>query len=129
IASQQIPANVALPSSRLCMISAAILPSLPKSFVRDAEDAAHIRVAQTALAVERFRRAHNDSLPKDLAELAPTFLASIPTDPFDGKPLRFKSRGGGFVVYSIGSDQKDDGGTEFNPRATAGTDVTFIVEK
>jgi hypothetical protein len=129
IASQQIPANVAMPSSRLCIISGMILPALSKTFVRDAEHAAHIRVALTALAVERFRRAHNNSLPKDLAELAPTFLASIPTDPFDGKPLRFKSRGEDFVVYSVGSDQKDDGGTEFNPRATSGTDVTFIVEK
>ncbi|HYV26222.1 MAG TPA: hypothetical protein VFA77_01720 [Candidatus Eisenbacteria bacterium] len=128
-ASQQIPANVALPSSRLCIISSMILPALQKTYVRDAENIAHVRVAQTALAVERFRRAHNGSLPKDLAELTPALLSSVPTDPIDGKPLRFKPRGEGFVIYSIGSDAKDDGGAEFNPRASSGTDVTFIVEK
>ena len=128
-ASQQIPASVTLPSNRLRIISSMILPALQKTHVRDAEHIAHVRVAQTALAVERFRRAHNGSLPKDLAELAPALLPSVPTDPIDGKHLRFKSRDEGFVVYSIGSDEKDDGGTEFNPRASSGTDVTFIMEK
>jgi len=32
-------------------------------------------------------------------------------DPFTGKPLKFKLKGNAFVVYSVGRDLKDDGGT------------------
>jgi hypothetical protein len=128
-AAQQIPPSVALPSSQLCIVSAMILPALQKTFVKDAEHAAHIRVAKTAVAVERFRRANGNALPKDLAELTPAFMKEIPADPFDGKPLRFKLRGEGYVIYSIGSDGLDNGGTEYDPRVASGTDVTFVAER
>jgi len=37
----------------------------------------------------------------------------VPVDPFGlGKPLKYRSKGNGqsFLLYSIGSDMKDDGG-------------------
>jgi hypothetical protein len=34
----------------------------------------------------------------------------IPMDPFDGRPVRYRREGGGFVVYSVGQDGDFDGG-------------------
>lgn len=31
-------------------------------------------------------------------------------DPFSGQPLRYRAEGNGFVLYSLGEDQKDNGG-------------------
>jgi hypothetical protein len=58
------------------------------------------------------------------------FLASVPADPFDAKPLRFRHRPIGFVVYSIGVDGTDDGGAE-RPRKgrLKNYDRTFVVER
>jgi hypothetical protein len=65
-----------------------------------------------------------------LNELVPTYIASAPRDPFDGQPLRFKRLTHGFVIYSIGSDLRDDGGSEGDPKKrTSAKDVTFILER
>jgi len=34
----------------------------------------------------------------------------VPIDPFTGKPLVYRREGEGFIVYSLGTNQKDDGG-------------------
>jgi hypothetical protein len=40
----------------------------------------------------------------------PTALPVARTDPFDGKPLRYKLDGDGFRIWSVGMDKSDDGG-------------------
>jgi hypothetical protein len=90
-----------------------------------------MRDAQTAIAVERYRLA-NGRLPNQLRDLTPTFLPAVPADPFDGKPLRYKPLAKGYVVYSVGEDREDNGGTEKNAKGQSyvpGTDITFIVER
>jgi hypothetical protein len=67
----------------------------------------------TALAAERYRLANN-RWPTSLDELCPRFLAEIPLDPYDGKPLRLAARDDGIVIYTIGPDGKDDGGKIIN---------------
>ena len=71
-------------------------------------DAAYRRVL-CMLAVERFRL-DNDALPETLNDLAPKYIESIPLDPFDGNPLRYKKLETGYSIYSIGPDCIDDGG-------------------
>ena len=113
---QQANAAVLSPPSKLLIFSRMLLPALGNAFRRDADHAARVRTTQTAIAIERFRRAHNGDLPADLDQLVPTYLSSVPTDPFDGKPLRFKRLTIGYVIYSIGSDLRDDGGNEGDPK-------------
>ena len=43
-------------------------------------------------------------------ELSPGILADIPLDPFTGKPFIYKKNGFGFIVYSVGSNLKDEEG-------------------
>ena len=60
----------------------------------------------------------------------PEYLDTVPEDPFDGKPLRYKRLPKGYVVYSIGWDGKDDGGDEKVPEEQwHAPDVTFTVER
>jgi hypothetical protein len=125
-------ANVATlsPPSRLLIFSRMLLPSLNKAFQRDADHTALVRTTQTAIAVERFRLAHSGNLPASLNDLVPAYLPSVPCDPFDGQPLRYKLLGPGYVVYSIGSDMRDDGGVEADPKKPGSTnDITFTLER
>lgn len=45
-----------------------------------------------------------------LPVVLPADLGDARLDPFDGKPLRYRRKGSGFLLYSIGSDRTDDGG-------------------
>jgi hypothetical protein len=114
--------------SRLC---AQFALDLRHALERTAEATAQLRAAETALAVERYRAANGQALPASLAELEPRYLATVPEDPFDGKPLRFhRLSPKGFVVYSIGRDRQDDGGKPKPAVKTdGGYDVTFIVKR
>jgi hypothetical protein len=49
---------------------------------------------------------HTGKLPADLA----AFVLDAPLDRYSGKPFSYKGGPGGFVVYSTGKDQVDDGG-------------------
>jgi len=113
------------------ILSGLLLPALGKAVHRDTEDRAKARITQTVLAIERFRLAHANQLPDALDALVPAYLPAIPSDPFDGKPLRFKRRESGYIVYSVGSDTVDDGGLErpVKYKDKDPWDVTFIVER
>jgi type II secretory pathway pseudopilin PulG len=119
-----------VPPNRFYIISSMLLPALSKAVERDADETAQIRAAETGLAIQRYRLAHQGALPDTLADLVPSFIAAVPLDPYDGQPLRFKRLVKGYVVYSIGSDGRDDGGLEADPNnRNKGHDVTFTVEK
>ena len=62
----------------------------PRVILKDANITARIRAARVAIAVERFRLAH-DQLPQSLAELGSSGVGALPADPFDGQPLRYKT--------------------------------------
>jgi hypothetical protein len=107
-----------------------LLPGLQGVAQRFARFEARRRAAATAIAVERFRLAHDGHLPATLDELKPQFLTEVPKDPFDGQPLRFKPLATGFVVYSIGANRVDDGGKERGKKySQKDYDETFTVER
>jgi len=108
-----------------------IMPALSRITSIELRTIAYLRTARTALAVLRYRLAAG-RLPDALTDLVPIYLDAVPIDPFDGKDLRYEKLGIGFVVYSVGLDLRDDGGTEKPPRTTKESpnwDVTFIVER
>jgi hypothetical protein len=77
-----------------------------------------LRAATIATAIERYRDRHDGSLPTSLADLAPAFLGSIPIDPYSGKPLRYVPHPDRYIVYSLGPDERDDGGVSLKQRLT-----------
>ena len=64
---------------------------------------------QVAVAAERFRL-DTGRLPMLIDELVPTYLNMIPSDPFEGNPMRYAETGQGVVIYSVGENLADDGG-------------------
>jgi hypothetical protein len=68
-----------------------------------------LEAARAGLAAEEFRIEHG-RLPHDWNELVPRYLPSIPHDSFAGGPFQFKTTADGIVIYSVGTDRKDDGG-------------------
>jgi hypothetical protein len=117
---------------RTYIMSSMLLPSLSRVVVRDASNQALIELATSALAVERFRLAEG-RLPTNLKELTSRFFDTVPIDPFDGNPVRYRRLPNGYLVYSVDADGHDDGGLEAPERKKAtdngSYDITFIVER
>jgi len=67
-----------------------LMPAYSRIVEVGLRNTAHLRVARTALAVERYRLAEG-KLPEGLTALAPDYLDAVPKDPFDGQDLRFKT--------------------------------------
>jgi hypothetical protein len=95
--------------------SGMVFDGLKKVASREARSLAYLRVAQTAVALERFRSVHA-GYPESLSELTPNYLNAVPADPFDGQSLRYHKADKGYVLYSIGPDLNDDGGKRFRGR-------------
>jgi hypothetical protein len=68
---------------------------------------------QVRIACELHRRRHG-TFPTRLQDLTTTLIPAIPTDPWDGNPLRLVTREQDgrphLVLYSIGADRTDDKG-------------------
>jgi hypothetical protein len=89
---------------------------------------AQLRCTIAATAAERYRRAHG-RWPASLdALVAEGLLKQVPTDPNDGAPLRYRLRDDRVILYSVGMDLEDNGGT-FDGKGgyTKGTDVGFTL--
>ena len=66
--------------------------------------------AFVACGLERYRLAHGQ-YPESLGALVPQFAAKLPHDIIGGQPLKYhRSADGRFALYSVGWNEKDDGG-------------------
>jgi hypothetical protein len=116
---------------RISLLSITTPPDAYPLFMSEAKTVAYIRITRAALAVERWRLSHDGRLPESLSVLQPDFLPSVPVDPFDEKPLRFRKLDRGYVVYSVGSDFKDNGGKrgDLFGNESEGYDIVFSVTR
>jgi len=63
-----------------------------------------------AIGLKRYAIKHGGN-PPTLEVLVPEFLASVPVDYMDGKPMKYhRNEDGTFVLYSVGDDLKDGNG-------------------
>jgi hypothetical protein len=71
------------------------------------------RVAAIELAIRLYRVDHHGNYPASLNELTPRYLPAVPLDPMavGATPMRYRPEAKPPVVYSVGEDGKDDGGT------------------
>jgi hypothetical protein len=108
-------------------ITRALMPpgSITRLTLTEADQRARISIAQTALALERFRLAKG-ALPERLEDLVPSFLPEVFSDPFDGKALRYRRNPSGYVLYSIGMNLEDEDGSKASSNGREG-DIVFEV--
>ena len=77
-----------------------------------ARSVAALRLVMTDLAIRGYE-ATNGKPPMDLAELVPNWLPAVPLDPFSNQPLIYRATTNSFLLYSVGPDGQDDGGSPF----------------
>ncbi len=100
--------NARVPGLRPLTIS--VLSGVTPLRVSHCESMAYARAARLICAIERHRLAHENELPDNLTTIDPALLPSMPADPFDGCPMRYRRLWDGYVVYSVGQNGVDDSG-------------------
>ncbi len=139
---------------RLLIFSRMLLPALFQATQKAAELEARLRCAEAALLVEQHRVKNRSTVAEALTQVTKAEPTSPLTDPMDGALLRCRTLEPGYVIYSVGPDGTDDGGTEKEPsgsgvrqlppfksdganedqprsrtRGKQAYDITFIVER
>jgi hypothetical protein len=91
------------------LISKMLLNSLGNLPVQ-AASAQTVNQAAIACALERYRIAQSH-YPETLRELTKSYMPNIPRDVIDGGPYHYRTlEGDRFILYSVGWNEKDDGG-------------------
>jgi len=87
-----------------------LLPGLAKVHAKADRSLTTSRLAITVAGLERHRLA-TGRYPKSLDDLVPKWVPTVPLDPMDGQPLRYRLNADGtFTVYGIGPNHSDDNG-------------------
>jgi hypothetical protein len=91
-------------------LSATAIPNFVKATENIARTQAFLNQAQIVCALERYRKARGQ-FPETLPQLVPQFIDKLPHDVITGGPLQYRrSDEGKFVLYSVGWNEKDNGG-------------------
>ena len=92
------------------MLEKLMLPALGNAAKKFAHAQESVDLARTAIALERYRLAHEE-YPKSLDALVPQFITKLPHDIINGQPLHYRRTSDGqFVLYSVGWNEPDDDG-------------------
>lgn len=98
------------------------VPVLGSALDRVKQGEINSHLTALGMAAERHRQAEGE-YPDALDALRDKGLVkAIPLDPFSGKQLIYRKEPEGFIIYSVGYDDTDDGGS-------GSDDVIFEVEK
>jgi len=99
-------------NSGLAMSSVAMRSML----TRDTYVESQLSLLAASLALRAYKL-EKRAYPSNLVELIPDYLERIPKDPFDArKALHYKNEQTNYVLYSLGPDRVDNGGTESTDR-------------
>ena len=104
------------------LIANRLLPDLPRVIRVNYRASAECRLAGLALAAAWYAGDRAGVMPASLEELKPNYLPYVPFDPMagGGKPLRLGGVAERRVIYSVGDDGVDDGGSEVAPASHYG---------
>ena len=90
-------------------LSVLFLPKMSTLVNRYQQAQVELQCRCCSLAAERYRLKHG-RWPMSLDALVPEFSNKVPDDLFGEGPLRSRRTDQGFVVYSMGPNESDDGG-------------------
>ena len=104
--------------SPLKVIAKMLYPAVAKSAVKFAFAQTCVNEARVACGLERYWVAHGQ-YPETLDAISPQFMRSIPHDVIGGEALKYhRTSDGRFILYSVGWNEKDDGGVIGMSRGT-----------
>lgn len=106
--------------SRLNIVTSMLVPAIGRVNELYAELIAKMRITRAGLALLQERMAQG-AFPETLERLK---LKNL-DDPFSTKPINYKSQGQGFILYSVGPDQKDNGGSPKEKKQKTDWDIVW----
>jgi len=106
--------------SRLHIMTSMLVPAIGRVNERYWETIAQMRITRAGLALLQERMAQG-AFPETLEELKIENL----DDPFSNEPLAYKPQEQGFILYSIGPDQKDNGGSPKEKKQKTDWDIVW----
>lgn len=90
-----------------------LMPALSSAVMQQDIGVLRRRAIIVMLALERHRLVHG-AYPDSLADLVFENPRDV-IDPWSGRAFGYRGEGGGYVLYGVGADGTDDGGTTFDP--------------
>jgi len=90
-------------------LSGLLLADFQSVFLKEATLEAMMLTTKTGLACKIYKK-ETGHYPENLDALVPKLMDAVPIDPFAGKPLIYRLRDGAVLIYSVGSNKKDDEG-------------------
>jgi hypothetical protein len=85
-----------------------ILPP-PRFFIQKEKYSAYLDTLKIAIGLKIYKQKYG-KYPEKLDSLIPEILPSLPCDPFTGKGFIYRTEKDGFLIYSLGENEKDDNG-------------------
>lgn len=85
------------------------MSTLKNVFPRAANVETRVRQARIACAIQEYALSER-ALPSSLDQLVPKYLDEMPRDVINGGPMHYRSDGKEYVLWSVGWNEKDDGG-------------------
>lgn len=114
-AIKAVPIPPAPPDDFRYLLTRLSLPACDRMAEAGLRARAELLAAATGVACERFRQKHK-RWPNDPTELVPAFLPAVPLNPFDGKPVNYRTFGDRIAIYFYWADsprKADDVPEEF----------------
>ena len=107
------------------LLARTMLPSFERLAMVNFRNTAERRMTAIALAARLYAADHGGKPPAKLDDLVPKYLPALPLDPFAAapQPLKYINDPDKPIVYSVGEDGVDGGGSELATRKNARANV------
>jgi hypothetical protein len=92
---------------------ALMMPAISAVFQAEARIKTNDDLLVIGLALARYK-AEQGKYPEKLEQLVPSILKALPADAFASTPFVYKKRGNGYLLYSLGANQTDEGGKGYD---------------
>ncbi len=103
-------------SERLGQILVGLIsPAVLAASIVDDRATMQFDLTRLAFALAAYH-ADRGTYPARLADLAPKYVVEVPKDMFNASELHYRQEGGGYLLYSVGVNGKDDGGKGMDDR-------------
>jgi len=105
-----------IPNGPYGWLSQMAVPNFARALEHIARTQTFVNEARIVCALERCRIARGQ-YPESLSDLVPQFIPQLPVDVIHGGPMHYRRTADRkFLLYSVGWNETDDGGTSAPPR-------------
>jgi hypothetical protein len=99
-----------------------VFPSMRAANSADDRTRSSFALTELAAALAEYRAEHG-KYPVKLDDLTPGILAMLPNDIYHAKPYVYRRIDDGYLLYTLGENGNDDGGSNENRRVFEGQDI------